>query len=56
MVNSTKTSPKLTESTIEKIEKCLYVYGQTCEVKIERGEQVVVSISRKKMQGSKEPM
>ena len=38
MINSTKTSPKLTESTIEKIEKCLYVYGQTCEVKIERGE------------------
>lgn len=53
MINSTKTSPKLTESTIEKIEKCLFDYGQTCEVKIEHGEQVVVSINRKKMRDTK---
>lgn len=43
----------LTEETVAKIEKCLFNYGQTCEVKIEHGEQTVISISRKKMRDTK---
>ena len=48
-----QTNSRLTEETVSKIEKCLFDYGQTCEVKIEHGEQVVVSINRKKMRDTK---
>lgn len=44
---------KLQPDTIAKIEKCLFNYGQTCEVKIEHGEQTVISINRKKMRDTK---
>lgn len=44
---------KLSEETVLKIEKCLFKYGQACEVKIEHGEQIVVSINRKKMRDVK---
>lgn len=50
-----QTNSRLTEETVSKIEKCLFDYGQTCEVKIEHGEQVVVSINRKKMRDTKVP-
>lgn len=37
---------KLTEETIEKIERCLFTIGKPCEVKIEHGEPIVICINR----------
>lgn len=37
---------KLTEATIEKIERCLFSIGKPCEVKIEHGEPIVICINR----------
>ncbi len=49
---------KLSQEDIEKIEKCLYVFGRTCEVKLEHGKPTVVVIQRQvfkdKMLDSKE--
>lgn len=45
---------KLSDKDIEKIEKCVFEFGRSCEVKIEHGEITVISISRKVMRDSKE--
>ncbi len=37
---------KLSSETIEKIERCIFTLGKTCEVKIEHGQPTVIAIQR----------